>query len=182
MKGEWVYMSRQLIKTGTYDHYELRLYVCLDVALYSLDQINRPYAFAIYPYQDAGAPPVNFNITGQRLATTSVGMWGAERYADALHGFVQVATGCTIDEPWEEVWENHFTLTIEVNDPTMGTTDPVPASYTEKAREHVPINALPNVGYHLDHWERDSVPCGNITPYTIYMLKDYMVKCVFAPD
>jgi len=187
--GEWTLMSRQLIKTGTNDHFVYHLRVWLDQMLGCPNpspppdrMIKVPYAFAVSPFQSEGAPAVNFSVAGQRLATTSVGLWGAEKYSDALHGFVQVSGEPVTDIPWETIWQNHFTLTIEVNDPSMGTTNPAPASYTEYATDYVLITALPNAGYHVDHWERDGVTCGTGNTYSVYMLKDYTVKCVFAPD
>jgi len=64
-----------------------------------------------------------------------------------------------------------YTLTIAVDG--FGTTDPVPGPHVYDAGTEVSVDAVPDSGYMLDHWELDGVPDGAVDPYTVIMNDDY---------
>jgi hypothetical protein len=72
------------------------------------------------------------------------------------------------------------TLTIAVNDPSMGTTNPTPGNYTFPEGSSVTVQAISNVGYKFRNWTLDdTTPTEN--PITIVMDKDYTLTAYFEP-
>jgi hypothetical protein len=72
-----------------------------------------------------------------------------------------------------------YTLTISVNDPTMGTTDPTPNTYAYQEGTTATATAKPNSGYKFDHWQLDAETRTD-NPTTVTMDKDYTLTAVFA--
>jgi len=74
-----------------------------------------------------------------------------------------------------------YTLTISVNDPTMGTTNPAPGVYLNAYGwgEVQSVLAIKNPGYVLDHWELDTVNVGSTNPYSVTMDMNHTLKAVF---
>jgi len=69
-------------------------------------------------------------------------------------------------------------LTISVNDPTMGTTDPPPGEYTYPEGETVTVEAIPNPGYQFDYWVLDESTVTD-NPITITMDDDHHLTAIF---
>jgi uncharacterized repeat protein (TIGR02543 family) len=72
------------------------------------------------------------------------------------------------------------TLTIAVNDPTMGTTNPPPGTYTHPEGSTVTVQALPNPNYKFVNWTLDS-QTRTENPITITMDRDYTLTANFQP-
>jgi uncharacterized repeat protein (TIGR02543 family) len=72
-----------------------------------------------------------------------------------------------------------YTLTISVNDPTMGTTNPAPNTYAYQEGTTATVTAKPNSGYKFDHWQLDAETHTD-NPTTITMDKDYTLTAIFA--
>jgi hypothetical protein len=72
-----------------------------------------------------------------------------------------------------------YTLTVTAS--AGGTTNPAPGAYSHISGSLVPVSAIPDVGYALDHWELDSVNVGSANPYEVTMDKDHSLRAVFAP-
>jgi len=71
-----------------------------------------------------------------------------------------------------------YTLTITAT--TGGTTDPAPGSYTYPERTIVPVTAIPDIDYVLDHWELDGVDVGAPNPISVTMDADHSLHAVFV--
>ena len=71
-------------------------------------------------------------------------------------------------------------LTLNVNDLTMGTTDPIPGTYEITQGNTVQISAIPSTGHMFGHWELDGVNMGSTSPYSILMDTDHSILAVFA--
>jgi len=71
-------------------------------------------------------------------------------------------------------------LTIDVNDLTMGTTDPMPETYEITQGSNVQVSAIPQAGYMFDHWELDGVNVGSSSPYSVLMDTDHSILAVFV--
>jgi hypothetical protein len=71
-----------------------------------------------------------------------------------------------------------YTLTINVNDPTLGTTNPPPGTYTYEEGSTVTVQAIPKAGARFSHWQLDG-ETRTENPITIYMDKDYMLTAYF---
>ncbi len=72
-----------------------------------------------------------------------------------------------------------YTLTITVNDPAMGTTEPPPGEYTHLESTSVPVTAIPKEGYTLAYWLLDGANIGNPLTVTIHMDADHTLQAVF---
>jgi len=70
------------------------------------------------------------------------------------------------------------TLTIAVNDPSMGTTNPTPGTYTYNEGSTVKVQAIPNTGYRFKNWTLDTTSSTE-NPITVYMDKDYTLTAYF---
>ena len=71
-----------------------------------------------------------------------------------------------------------YNVTIAVNDPTMGTTDPAPGVYTYEAGETITVTARANEGYHFVSWSTgETTNTINVT-----VTSDITLTATFAPD
>lgn len=70
-----------------------------------------------------------------------------------------------------------YTLTIAVDG--AGTTDPAPGPHVYVEGTVVPVDAIPDGGYMLDHWELDSVDVGTSAPYSIVIDANHMLTAFF---
>jgi len=84
----------------------------------------------------------------------------------------------TVTATFTEVTEE-YDLTIAV-DGVGGTTDPVPGVYTHAEGANVPVTAVPDEGYVLDHWELDTVDVGTDNPYTVTMDANHSLTAFFT--
>jgi hypothetical protein len=82
------------------------------------------------------------------------------------------AAACTCSMP--------YTLVVSLNDASMGTTSPAPATYKEAVGSTVNVTAVPNTGYYLNYWLLDGVNVGSANPYTVTMNADHRLQAVFA--
>jgi len=73
-----------------------------------------------------------------------------------------------------------YKLTIAVNDPKMGTTNPAPGEYTYPEGSSVTVQAIPNTGYMFVNWTLDG-QTRTENPTTVTMDKDYTLTANFQP-
>lgn len=71
-----------------------------------------------------------------------------------------------------------YYLTIQTT--AGGTTSPVPGVYAYGYGTVVPVTAIPDPGYNLDHWELDTVNVGTANPYSVTMNQNHTLKAFFA--
>jgi hypothetical protein len=71
-----------------------------------------------------------------------------------------------------------YTLTITST--TGGTTNPPPATYIYEEGETATVQALPNSGYMLDHWELDAMNVGPTNPIDVLMDTNHTLHAVFT--
>jgi parallel beta-helix repeat protein len=69
-----------------------------------------------------------------------------------------------------------LTITPTIN----GTTDPAPGTYLYSQGQSVPVQAMPDTGYMLDHWELDDVNAGGANPIGVAMAANHTVYPVFS--
>jgi uncharacterized repeat protein (TIGR02543 family) len=72
-----------------------------------------------------------------------------------------------------------YTLTINVNDPSMGTTNPAPGTYAYQEGASATVTATPNSGYKFDHWTLNG-ETRTENPTTITMNRDYTLTANFV--
>ena len=71
-----------------------------------------------------------------------------------------------------------YNVTIAVNDPAMGNTDPVPGVYTYEAGETITVTARANEGYHFVSWSTgETTNTINVT-----VTSDITLTATFASD
>jgi len=71
-----------------------------------------------------------------------------------------------------------YDLTITVQG--SGTTSPTPGVHTYSEGAEVDVDAIPDAGWMLDHWELDTVNVGAADPYTVTMDADHTLTAVFV--
>jgi hypothetical protein len=72
-----------------------------------------------------------------------------------------------------------YDLTIEVVG--SGTTNPPPGVYTDiDEGTDVVVDALPDPGWMLDHWELDGFDVGDASSYTVIMDADHVLTAIFV--
>jgi hypothetical protein len=75
------------------------------------------------------------------------------------------------------VFNQSFTLTIVVT--TGGSTNPSAGDHQYASGFIVSVQANPDVGHHLDHWELDSVNVGLVNPYSVTMDSNHTLNAFF---
>jgi hypothetical protein len=85
----------------------------------------------------------------------------------------------TLTAVFVEVPVTQYTLTITTATGS-GTTSPLPGSTPYNEGTDVIVNANPETGWTLDHWELDSVDVGDTNPYTVTMDMDHTLTAVFV--
>ena len=71
-----------------------------------------------------------------------------------------------------------YELTIGVEG--SGTTDPDPGSYMYDEDTPVTVDAIPDSGWELDHWDLDGANVGSDDPYIVTMDSDHILTAVFV--
>ncbi|MDH5779231.1 MAG: right-handed parallel beta-helix repeat-containing protein [Candidatus Bathyarchaeota archaeon] len=71
------------------------------------------------------------------------------------------------------------TYTLTVSAAANGTTNPGPGTYTYFQGQAVPVQAIPDTGYLLDHWDLDGANVDAVNPISVPMNVDHTVHPVF---
>jgi len=116
---------------------------------------------------------------GKRLVTNAVAVYEGLVTNGQLVGWSKVCGGYTEDEK-VVLWSNMSKLTIRVNDPAKGTTDPVPATYDEKATDTVLVTAVPTPPNVVIRWELDGIDYPASDTFSVKMYRDHDLLCVFG--
>lgn len=180
-EGEEVKLDRALVKAGTYDNYEYYVSLWFDCLALGMGAIKQSNLILVRCDKSSGAFDIHFSIAGQTVSSAYHNLYGTWKWTDREVGFANLAENITVEVPYEPTWLNHFDVIISVNDVIMGTTNPIPDTYTHPAYTDLIVTAYPNVGYKFKHWERDATIVSVTNPYTLRMLKDYTLKAVFEP-
>jgi hypothetical protein len=72
----------------------------------------------------------------------------------------------------------NYTLTLTAT--AGGTTNPVPGAYSYVQGSTPSVQAIPNSGYYLDHWELDGISVGSANPYSVTMNNNHALNASFA--
>jgi hypothetical protein len=85
----------------------------------------------------------------------------------------------TLTAVFVEIPATQYALTIT---PAVGsgTTSPIPGSYSHDEGASVTVEAQPDAGWLLDHWELDGVDVGDANPYSVTMDADHTVTAIFT--
>jgi len=87
--------------------------------------------------------------------------------------------GYPLMDPYGSPPPPSYALTITTT--SGGTTNPAPGAYTYSQGQNVPVDAMPNAGYGLDHWEFDGSNVGAASPIGVLMDTDHALHAVFSP-
>lgn len=121
----------------------------------------------ITPYNPGGGQPYGFVASGINHYAGGEGKLTPSKF------FVKdVTMAFYVGVPTE------YTLTIEAR--VNGTTQPLPGAYTAPAHSVQYITAVPDEGYHLDHWELDGVDAGSVNPLPVLMNSDHTLVAFFS--
>lgn len=72
----------------------------------------------------------------------------------------------------------YMELVVAVNG--SGMTDPRPGTYLYDEDTVVPVDAIPDFGWMLDHWKLDGVPVGDSDPYDVTMDANHTLIAFFT--
>jgi len=182
-EGELLRLSRLLTYSGDNNHYNLGVNVWWEASSFDSDGKPTPQpAFVRVIGSDSLPETVKYNIVGHRIPQTDQRMYllGVRTYT--FTGFMPCAVGYSeiMGNPPVEVWRNIFRVKVEVNDESMGYTDPPVGEYDVNASDPFTVTAYPYDGYALDYWEVDGVNWGDANPLTIQpVTKPLTVKAIF---
>jgi hypothetical protein len=84
----------------------------------------------------------------------------------------------TLTAVFVETTAAQYSLTITVSG--SGTTSPVPGTASYDENTMVSVDAQPDAGWMLDHWELDGVDIGDANPYSVTMDDDHALQAVFT--
>ncbi len=73
-----------------------------------------------------------------------------------------------------------FQYELSISVVGSGTTNPSPEIYLYAESTVVPIDAIPDFGWMLDHWELNNVDVGDTDPYSVTMDGNYTLMAVFV--
>jgi len=76
-----------------------------------------------------------------------------------------------------KVFQYNLTITASGS----GTTDPAPGVYLLDEGSTQTVDAVPDSGYKLGHWDLDGENVGNTSSYTVTMYADHTLTGVFVP-
>jgi len=190
LRGERTVMERELTVKGTNERYTYFFNLFLNPIVTGANEIKlTPTVVAWVPEYPSGAPDVVISIAGQRVKSEYTGVWGTlmaitptpapQQYVVLPHGWSLIADDLAkVSET--EVWRAVYNVTVEVNDESMGSTDPSPDTYKVSAGDDFTVTAIPNSGYVLDHWEVDGVNMGSVNPITVTIRKPTRIIAVFT--
>ena len=107
---------------------------------------------------------VSASVMGMTISDTLFDPYGAVMYpvfSDMLDLSDVVLTAIFTDDS-TIMAPDSMRLTIAVNDPTMGTTNPAPGTYAYADEEEYSITAIPNTGYQLLGWTMSYTYAGEV--------------------
>ena len=91
--------------------------------------------------------------------------------------FVRMDTDHNLTAYFEEIPKHQ--LTIQVNNSTRGTTDPVPGVHQYYEGTKVTVSAEPNEGYRLSYWVLDGKSAGASNEISVVMNSDHNLTAYF---
>jgi hypothetical protein len=165
--------------------------VSITFALSDIDQVTgtiitidgAPYSYSDFPKSFSWIVGTGHNVA----ASTPISAGSGEQYVfsswtngDGLFGASGTYAVPTSDQIVTAVYKTQYQLTIEVNNPAKGTTNPVPGAYWYDSTSNVPVNAVPNPpGNQLGHWKLDGNNVGSANPYTVLMDGAHTLQAFF---
>jgi len=189
IKGERVWFVRELTSRADGNHYLYILDLFINPVITGAEMIKTSSPLLAWVSSNPSpAPDVTFSVAGQRIPLSIGGVWGNVSPVEATPApqfYVTVVVGwmpiCDSLSPVSQtkVWDNVFNVTVEVNDPNKGTTDPPPDTYNAVAAESFTVTAVPNAGYTFDHWEVDGVTWSTDLTLNKPIYKPTTIKAVF---
>lgn len=107
---------------------------------------------------------------------------GDEEIGFSLLDFIEISK--ISEEGYKIVNENVINIAQEwdltINVVGSGSTDPSPGVYTYVEDTSVSVNALPDAGWMLDHWEFEETDIGSDDPITVTMDDNHTLTAVYV--
>ena len=94
----------------------------------------------------------SYTTTGQSDVQTYTASIPANATQIAFHYYGDYAYYAWVDSVSVTEAPAAITMTIASADLTMGTTNPVPGTYTYQVGDTITVSAVPNTGYNFDYW------------------------------
>ncbi len=94
----------------------------------------------------------SYTTTGQSDVQTYTASIPANATQIAFHYYGDYAYYAWVDSVSVTEAPAAITMTIASADLTMGTTNPVPGTYTYQVGDTITVTAVPNTGYNFDYW------------------------------
>jgi len=180
LKGEATILARTVTPQKDSIVHDYIFYVFLDGDFFGTSgKIESVPCVFVVTSESAMNPKLTVMAGGKRIFTDAVGIYAGWVTNGQFVGWTKVAGGYTEDIK-DITWASMSKLTIEVNDPLMGTTDPAPDVHEYKALEEEIVTAIPNAGYAVQYWELDGVTYPASDTFTVKMYRDHVLKCIFG--
>lgn len=179
LDGEATILVRELTKVGETVRKTYDFYVLVDGNYHNVDNTLGVVAIALIVTKETA---LNSNVVlsagGKRVETVDKGVFACFNTEAKEKGWAKTHDDYgTITKT--VVWANPVKLTIMVNDPSMGTTDPAPAEYDKLSIDEVTVTGLPNGGYTIKNWELDGGQYPASDTFLVKCYSDRTLTCVF---
>lgn len=179
VKGEATVLVRELTKTDATVSITYDFYVIVDADFFSVDAVSEVIPLVvIITTETSGNFAIILRAGGKHISTNIKGLYCGFLSSGAFAGWTKTH-GAYANLSAESLWASSSILTITVNDPSMGTTDPIPDTYTKKTTDIVEIEAIPEVGYSVKNWEIDGTQYPSSETKSVKMYRNHAVTCVF---
>jgi len=180
LKGEATILARSVTPTTEVTMNDYIIYVFVDADFFSSTAKITSVPMVLVVTSDTALKPVWIILAGgKRVPTNIVGVYASNITDGQLVGWTKIASNYT-ETVKNILWANSSILTIEVNDPMLGTTDPLPDKHNYKAIEEAIVTAIPNTGYQVVGWELDGVQFPASPTFTVRMYRDHKLICMFG--
>ncbi len=133
---------------------------------------STPYSFSSFPKTFSWIAGSGHSIT----ANTPISIGPGSQYTfaswtngDGLSGASGTYAAPLSDQTVTLNYKTQYRLTIQVNNPAKGTTNPVPGIVWYDSGSNPQVTAQPNSGQQLGYWELDGNNVGSANPYSVLM-------------
>jgi hypothetical protein len=128
--------------------------------------------------QSPPSPKEAIMAGNKRIWSDDLGVFAAFVVEGTFSGWTKTHDTVTLGTP-DPVWSKSTTLTIKVNDPTLGTVSPAIGDHTENAIDTVTVTATPNANIVVSEWDLDGTQLAGGNSIGVDCYSDHVLECFF---
>jgi hypothetical protein len=178
--GEATVLARSL--TPQVDSYlkDYDMYVLVDCNVAKTDNTVIVVPLIMVVTSDTALnPAVTLIGGGKRVLNTDKGVFAGWVVDGQFVGWTKTHASYSVTV-YDVLWSNTSKFKLEVNDSSLGYTDPSAGEYDKKAVESTTVTAYPYSGCSVKNWELDGVQYPANNTFTVKHYRDHVLVCVFV--